>query len=69
MSESRLAQEIIGLSNANIWEKAKLEWILDNVEYKEESETCLCGHFPINEICVLVNKQNGNTTRYDLTIL
>ena len=26
----------------------------------EEPDTCLCGHFPIIEICILQNKRNGN---------
>lgn len=47
MSEYRLAKEIIALSNTKTWEETKLEWKLDDVYYEEESETCLCGHFPI----------------------
>jgi hypothetical protein len=61
MSEYRLAQEIISLSSAKIWEEAKLEWRLNDVYYEEEPETCLCGHFPIIEICVLLNGKNGST--------
>lgn len=32
------------------------------IYYQEEPDTCLCGHFPINEICVLRNKRNNITT-------
>ena len=56
MSEYKLTQEILSLSNANIWEAAKTEWSLDQVYEAEEPETCLCGHYPIIEICIIKNK-------------
>jgi WGR domain-containing protein len=59
MSEHRLAQAIIVLSFAQTWTEAKLEWELSEVYEVEKPETCLCGHFPIIELCVLVNKVNG----------
>jgi len=62
MSEYRLTQGIIELSDAKIWDVAKLEWRLAEVYEAEEPDTCLCGHFPIIEICVLHNAINGNTT-------
>lgn len=60
MSEYKLTSEIIGLSQSDIWDKAKLEWTLHDIYQAEDPETCLCGHFPIIEICVLRNKFNGN---------
>jgi len=57
----RLAQEIIARSNADTWDRAKLEWDLESVYLEEEPDTCLCGHFPIIEICVLRNRENGNS--------
>nr|WP_272910006.1 hypothetical protein [Xanthomonas campestris] len=42
------------------WEAAKLEWHLNEVYEADEPETCLCGHFPIVELCILGNKANGN---------
>lgn len=60
MSEFKLASEIIALSEAGIWDAAKLEWSLQDVYEADEPETCLCGHFPIIELCVLRNKRNGN---------
>ena len=60
MSEYKLTAEIISLSQSDIWDKAKLEWALNEIYQAEEPETCLCGHFPIIEICVLRNKFNGN---------
>ena len=60
MSEYKLTQEIILLSEADLWDAAKIEWTLSEVYEAEEPETCLCGHFPIIEICVLKNKLNHN---------
>lgn len=62
MSEYQLTQGIINLSKAKNWDAAKLEWRLYEVYEAEEPETCLCGHFPIIEICVLNNTENGNIT-------
>ena len=60
MSEYKLTQEIISLSVADIWDLAKQEWLLEIYE-ADEPDTCLCGHFPIIEICILHNKRNNNT--------
>jgi hypothetical protein len=57
--EYELAREIVELSVATTWDKAKLEWWLEDVYEADEPETCLCGHFPIIEICVLRNNING----------
>jgi len=61
MSQYKLAQEIIALSESAIWDKAKLEWELDQVYQEEEPDTCLCGHYPILEICILKNRFNQNS--------
>ena len=53
------AQEILALSRASDWETAKLEWSLVSVTFVDEPETCLCEHFPIIEICSLVNRVTG----------
>ncbi|NTW87618.1 MAG: hypothetical protein HGB26_00490 [Desulfobulbaceae bacterium] len=60
MSEYKLTQEIILQSQAKIWDIAKHEWELDEIYEADEPETCLCGHFPIIEICILKNKINFN---------
>ncbi|SIO96628.1 hypothetical protein [Vibrio spartinae] len=60
MSGFKLTKEIIGLSVSSIWDVAKLEWSLAQIYEADEPERCLCGHFPIIEICVLQNKQNKN---------
>ncbi len=61
MSEYKLAKEIIALSEASNWDQAKLEWSLESIYKEDEPDTCLCGHFPIIEICILRNKINSNT--------
>lgn len=62
MSEYKLTQGIIQLSNSDMWDTAKLEWSLLYIYEAEEPETCLCSHSPIIEVCVLKNKYNHNTT-------
>ena len=59
-NQFRLFKEIVTLSTAKIWEEAKLEWDLKHVYREDEPLTCLCGHTPIIEICVLQNRRNGN---------
>ncbi|MEH6354236.1 hypothetical protein [Pseudomonas sp. 3JA] len=60
MSEYTLTEEILALSQSASWDEAKLEWTLHNIYEADEFETCLCGHYPIKEICVLQNKKNLN---------
>lgn len=59
MAEFQLTREILSRSTATAWDAAKLEWALHEVFESEEPETCLCGHYPIIENCVLRNKTNG----------
>jgi hypothetical protein len=59
MSEFQLTSEIIRRSEAKNWDAAKLEWRLKDVYEVEEPLTCLCGHFPIIEVCILQNKLNN----------
>ena len=58
MSGYKLTEEILKRSQAKVWDIAKLEWKLNEIYEAEEPETCLCGHFPIIEICILQNKLN-----------
>ena len=60
MSRNKLVQGIIAKSVADNWGQAKLEWGLLNFYREDEPDTCLCGHFPIVEICELKNNMNGN---------
>ena len=60
LSEYKLMEEIVARSIANKWDEAKLEWKLDEIYESEDRERCLCGHFPIKEICVIANHKNAN---------
>ncbi len=60
MSEHQLKQRIIEMSDANNWERAVLEWKLQGV-YMDKKTTCLCGHYPIVNICEIRNYLNNNT--------
>jgi hypothetical protein len=58
MAEFKLMKEIISLSVSDIWEIALTEWELNEIYFADEAETCLCGHFPIIELCELKNTKN-----------
>lgn len=60
MSEYKLTTEILARSMSTAWDAAKLEWSLHEIYQAETPETCLCGHFPIIELCVLANRVNRN---------
>jgi len=59
MSEFKLIKEILSASLSKNWEIAKFEWALKDVFFAEEYDTCLCGHYPIVELCVLQNQKNN----------
>jgi len=61
MSEYQLTQGLIALSVSDTWDEAKLEWGLEHVWREDDPDTCLCGHFPIIEICLLRNRNNNKT--------
>ncbi len=58
-----LPTRIIELSEADAWSGAVSEWKLQDVELlgPGESESCLCGHKPIRELCHIKNTKNGLT--------
>jgi hypothetical protein len=60
-NQFRLFREIIALSVAKTWEEAKREWGLVDIHREDEPLTCLCGHTPIIEICLLRNRRNNNS--------
>ena len=60
--EYKLIKEIISLSQSQYWDDAKLEWNFEYVYQSDEHQTCLCGHYPIRNICVLGNKLNNVQT-------
>jgi hypothetical protein len=55
-----LKREILALSKAVDWETAKKEWSLVDIIESDEPETCLCGHYPIIEICTIANRITKN---------
>jgi len=55
----QLKEAILTRSIAKDWDVAKKEWKLVQIYESDEAETCLCGHTPIIEICVLANTLNG----------
>lgn len=59
---SVLSREILALSRATDWETARKEWALVDIIEADEPETCLCGHYPIVEICSIHNRVTGHTT-------
>jgi hypothetical protein len=62
MGQIELHAHIIGMSEADEWQTARMEWELDSIYQVKEPQTCPCGQFPINEICVLRNRKNGRST-------
>jgi hypothetical protein len=58
MSQQQLAYEITKLSETPVWETAREEWKLHTIYEDDSLDTCLCGHYPIKEICILENKLN-----------
>jgi hypothetical protein len=59
VGHKELAEKILELSVAKTWDEAKLEWSLLEVFKEEEPDTCLCGHYPIFDNCIIQNRQNG----------
>ena len=58
----KLVKRVINLSKSNRWPVAKLEWSFDHAYYSLSDQRCLCGHFPIRQICVIRNLSNQNIT-------
>jgi hypothetical protein len=57
----RLVEGIVALSVADSWHDAKLEWELAYAYLQDDPPgTCLCGHFPIVERCLIRNHRNGH---------
>lgn len=59
-----LCERIVALSEAEAWEDARLEWRLEFVYFADRADpgTCLCGHHPIIECCVMRNVENRRST-------
>jgi hypothetical protein len=59
---NRLTDEIIALSNSKDWDNAKLEWNFEYAYQNPNFQSCLCGHYPIKNICVIKNLKNSSKT-------
>lgn len=57
-NREQLESEIIARSESGNWEEAKCEWDLATIYDDDEPGSCLCGHSPIKERCVLKNTIN-----------
>lgn len=57
-NREQLESEIIDRSESGTWDEAKLEWDLETIYDDDERGSCLCGHYPIKERCVLKNNIN-----------
>ncbi|MBS0628722.1 MAG: hypothetical protein JSS30_00685 [Verrucomicrobia bacterium] len=60
----QLPQNLEELSEGGSYPGILREWELDYVEHLapgEDSQTCLCTHHPIREVCHIVNLQNAQT--------
>lgn len=61
----RLFEAVLELSESKKWEQAKKEWVLDRIELAETEDiidgaySCLCGHTPLKDLCVIRNQLNG----------
>lgn len=58
MATIKLIKEILSLSVSDNWEIAKDEWEINYIYFSKKAEMCICGHFPIIEICEIKNKKN-----------
>ena len=61
VSNWKLPEELVALSVGKSWPGVLKEWKLSYVEFLEhgeESETCLCHHYPIREVCHITNIEN-----------
>lgn len=57
----QLVSRIVRLSHADEWETALKEWKLERIYKTKDTMSCLCGHTPINNICVLRNTINNRS--------
>lgn len=59
MAKDKLKESIIENSVNKNRELAKSEWEVVDIYLKPWYTTCLCGKYPISEVCELQNKNNG----------
>lgn len=57
MSTKLLIDELLKNSISSVWDEAKFEWELIDIEHTKEPDTCTCGHYPICELCWIKNNK------------
>ena len=60
MSFDNLQAGILSLSNGSDWAEAVAEWEFIGIHFNDNLQTCLCGHYPIREVCRLANRETEN---------
>lgn len=45
----------------NDYDKMVEEWIVMNRVYSDDPQTCICGQYPINELCYIKHKETNET--------
>lgn len=58
MKKYQLIKKILEKSVSDTWHEAQKEWSVIEIYPNDYDERCLCGHYPIKEICVIQNKYN-----------
>ena len=55
----KLMSEIIARSKNKTWQEAVKEWYLVSLKVVDEPQTCICGHFPIKQLCIIEHDNTG----------
>jgi len=56
MAHEQLASALIPLSRGSTLSEVRGEWELAEIFHQNQPQECLCGHYPILEVCVLRNR-------------
>jgi hypothetical protein len=59
-NRQRLMEGITDLSSAKTWEEARREWEVHAVYATPHPSQCLCGQYPISELCEIRNRITHN---------
>jgi hypothetical protein len=57
-----LSHKFLALSRATEWTTERNEWAQVDIMEADEPEACLCGHYPMIEICSVHSRVTGHTT-------
>jgi hypothetical protein len=59
-NEAKFKAHILSLSRSADWDDARAEWELQFVYDDANDRACVCEHSPIQQICVIRNRDNHN---------